>query len=75
MLETKSLISEVLVSNDYKMMLGMYIVCVYSIYCCGLCLWYICMFTSVVFVFQDEMELMREEHEKELQELKVDNSI
>ena len=25
--------------------------------------------------FQDEMELMREEHEKELQELKVDNSI
>ena len=48
----------------------------YTHYCYALSTYAICiiMFTFVVIV-QDEMNLMKEEHEKELQELKVDISV
>ena len=55
---TKSLISEVLVSNDYAM------ICILNT---------VVLSTGFTFTFciQDEMKLMKEEHENELQELKV----
>ena len=62
--------------NDHRMMFRMYIVHVYSILLGSLLMVYthVCL-PLLLLCVQDEMKLLKEEHEKELQELKVDNSI
>ena len=62
--------------NDHRMMFGMYIVHVYSILLGSLLMVYmhVCL-PLLLLCVQDEMKLLKEEHEKELQEFKVDNSI
>ena len=60
--------------NNHRMMFGMYM---YTQYCWALCFWCIRMYVYPLLLLcvQDEMKSLKEEHEKELQELKVDNSI